>query len=203
MVLEDLPGTYSLTRSVLTTATSSTCWTPTHNAAWSMQHAARPCSTRPHFAGRWDCWPNCCRTGLPVCVDLTFTDDLARRRGSLDVKALSRAIGVPVIQMVAGHRDGGDTSPAMAELIVVGHAPDDPDRHRRGHRMGGLGALAAGRPRPCPISTTGARRHRRDMLHPVAGTVIFLLTMFVFFPTIFTVAAPLQKPGGEVLQLAG
>ena len=31
------------------------------------------------------------------------------------------------------------------------------------------------------------------ILHPVIGTAIFLLTMFVFFETIFTVAAPLQS----------
>ena len=38
------------------------------------------------------------------------------------------------------------------------------------------------------------RTHRIDsvVLHPVAGTAIFLLTMFVFFQTIFTVAAPPQ-----------
>jgi ferrous iron transport protein B len=30
------------------------------------------------------------------------------------------------------------------------------------------------------------------LLHPVIGTLVFLLTMFVFFQTIFTVAAPLQ-----------
>lgn len=38
------------------------------------------------------------------------------------------------------------------------------------------------------------RTHRIDslVLHPVLGTAIFLLTMFVFFQTIFTVAAPLQ-----------
>jgi ferrous iron transport protein B len=38
------------------------------------------------------------------------------------------------------------------------------------------------------------RTHRIDsvVLHPVIGTAIFLLTIFVFFQTIFTVAAPLQ-----------
>jgi ferrous iron transport protein B len=38
------------------------------------------------------------------------------------------------------------------------------------------------------------RTHRIDsvVLHPVIGTAIFLLTMFVFFQPIFTVAAPLQ-----------
>lgn len=47
------------------------------------------------------------RTGLPACVVLTFTDDLARRNGRLDITALSRAVGVPMVaEVVAGHRDG-------------------------------------------------------------------------------------------------
>ena len=40
------------------------------------------------------------------------------------------------------------------------------------------------------------RRIDAVLLHPVAGTVIFLLTMFVFFQTIFTLAAPLQATSG-------
>ena len=46
------------------------------------------------------------QTGLPICVVLTFTDDLSRRGGRLDIPAFTRALGVPVVTVVAGHRDG-------------------------------------------------------------------------------------------------
>ncbi len=44
------------------------------------------------------------QTGLPVCVVLTFTDELARRQGAVDPAALSRALGVPVVAVAAGRR---------------------------------------------------------------------------------------------------
>ncbi|WP_045821157.1 FeoB small GTPase domain-containing protein, partial [Williamsia herbipolensis] len=43
-------------------------------------------------------------TDLPVCVVLTFTDELTRRQGSIDVDAFSRAVGVPVVAVVGGRR---------------------------------------------------------------------------------------------------
>ena len=42
------------------------------------------------------------QTEIPTCVVVTFTDELARRHGTLDVDALRRALGVPVVAVVAG-----------------------------------------------------------------------------------------------------
>ena len=48
---------------------------------------------------------------------LTFTDELARRGGSVDIKALSRALGVRVIPIVAGDRAGvEEVSEALSEV---------------------------------------------------------------------------------------
>ncbi|MDF3142930.1 MULTISPECIES: FeoB small GTPase domain-containing protein [unclassified Streptomyces] len=44
--------------------------------------------------------------GLPTCVVVTFTDELSRRQGHLDVDALRQALGVPVLPVV-GHRGLG------------------------------------------------------------------------------------------------
>ena len=44
--------------------------------------------------------------GLPTCVVLTMTDELAARGGHLDVRRLSDALGVPVIGVI-GHRGVG------------------------------------------------------------------------------------------------
>ena len=132
------------------------------------------------------------QTGLPICVVLTFTDDLSRRGGRLDIPAFTRALGVPVVTVVAGHRDGlADLRHVMARFdswtSPVVPPPTDPAEvsawvdsvlESSGYRL--------------PAVDT--RTHRIDsvVLHPVLGTAIFLLTMFVFFQTIFTVAAPLQ-----------
>ena len=94
--------------------------------------------------------------------------------------------------MVAGHRDGlADLRHVMARFdswtSPVVPPPTDPAEvsawvdsvlESSGYRL--------------PAVDT--RTHRIDsvVLHPVLGTAIFLLTMFVFFQTIFTVAAPLQ-----------
>ncbi len=132
------------------------------------------------------------QTGLPLCVVLTFTDDLARRNGALDVPAFTRALGVPVVTVVAGHRDGlADLRHVMARVdswsTPVVAPPTDP-AEVTGWVDSVLGSSGY------QLPDIDRRTHRIDtvVLHPVAGTLIFLLTMFVFFQTIFTVAAPLQ-----------
>ena len=53
----------------------------------------------------------------PTVAVLTFTDELARRGGSVDVDALSRAVGVQVIPVVSGDKRGVETlSKAFAEV---------------------------------------------------------------------------------------
>lgn len=132
------------------------------------------------------------QTGLPVCVVLTFTDDLARRRGRLDVTALSRALGVPVVPVVAGHRDGVEAlRAAMADhgawSTPVVLPPTD-----TAEVTAWVDSVLAAAGYEIPDLDHRTRRIDAVLLHPVAGTLIFLLTMFIFFQTIFTVAAPLQ-----------
>ncbi len=131
-------------------------------------------------------------TGLPVCVVLTFTDDLARRNGRLDVAAFTRALGVPVVTVVAGHRDGlADLRHVMSRFdswtTPVVPPPTDP----REVTAWAESVLNSADYR-LPDLDERTRRIDSVVLHPVIGTLIFLFTMFVFFQTIFTVAAPLQ-----------
>ncbi|MFF4585564.1 ferrous iron transporter B [Streptomyces sp. NPDC001388] len=129
---------------------------------------------------------------LPTCVVLTFTDELALRQGHLDVDALSRALGVPVLAVV-GHRRLGiaqlreriaswrswpapvlapPTDPAELDawaesvLVFAGYRPAE--RHRATQRLDAV------------------------LLHPVWGLIVFFAVMMVFFQTVFTLAAPLQ-----------
>ncbi|MFE1290314.1 ferrous iron transporter B [Streptomyces sp. NPDC058751] len=129
---------------------------------------------------------------LPTCVVVTFTDELAVRQGHLDLDALSRALGVPVLPVV-GHRGLG-----IAQLrdriadrrswpVPVLAPPTDPAELDAWAES----VLAFADYRP-------AERHRATrrldavLLHPVWGTVVFFAVMMAFFQTVFTLAAPLQ-----------
>lgn len=130
--------------------------------------------------------------GLPVCVVVTFTDDLARRQGALDIDALAQALGVPVLPVI-GHRGHGVTElraaltgwQAWPTPVLV--PPIDPaERDAWAESVLTFAGYRA------------AEHHRVTqrvdavLLHPVWGTLVFLAVMVLFFQTLFTLAAPLQ-----------
>ncbi|WP_066726743.1 ferrous iron transporter B [Sphingomonas pituitosa] len=126
--------------------------------------------------------------GLPIVVALNMVD-LAERDGlKLDPEALERELGVPVIATVAVRRRGLDAlKERMAEMVkgVTKIRPSPGVQHdivllqRRARQI----ATAV------TVSETAARRwtHRLDalFLHPVAGPVILLGTMFLMFQAVF------------------
>jgi ferrous iron transport protein B len=132
------------------------------------------------------------QTGLPLCVVLTFTDDLARRNGSLDVAAFSRALGVPVVAVAGGEREGlAQLRREMAgyrswSRPVVPPPTDTADVSAWAESVLGASGYRL------PEVDQRTRRIDSVLLQPVIGTGVFLATMFVFFQTIFTLAAPLQ-----------
>ncbi|MXM65346.1 ferrous iron transporter B [Streptomyces sp. HUCO-GS316] len=130
--------------------------------------------------------------GLPVCVVVTFTDELARRQGRLDIDAFAQALGVPALPVV-GHRGLGigqlreqlttwRTWPAPAVA-----PPTDPDEREAWAQS--VLAFAGYLP---PERHRVTQRVDAVLLHPVWGTAVFFAVMAVFFQTVFTVAAPLQ-----------
>ncbi|WP_430867630.1 ferrous iron transporter B [Demequina aurantiaca] len=129
---------------------------------------------------------------IPTCVVVTFTDELARRHGTLDIAALRRALGVPVVAVIAGRQS--DLA-ALRELLKSPHewpvpAVLPPTATRElGAWMGSV--LAASR-YEVPEVDERTRKVDAVLLHPVWGSLIFFATMFGFFQVIFTVAAPLQ-----------
>ncbi|WP_294329492.1 ferrous iron transporter B [uncultured Sphingomonas sp.] len=126
--------------------------------------------------------------GLPIVVALNMVD-LAERDGlKLDPEALERELGVPVVATVAVRRRGLDAlKDRMAEMVkgVTKIRPSPSVQHdivllqRRARQI----ATAV------TISETAARRwtHRLDalFLHPVAGPIILLATMFLMFQAVF------------------
>ena len=193
VVVEDLPGTYSLDPiSPDEQIVVDVLDTDHHNLRVDVPNAILVTLNATTLRRSLGLLAQLQQTGLPICVVLTFTDDLARRGGRVDVAALTRALGVPVVTVVAGHRDGlADLRHVMARFdswaAPVVPPPTDPDEV-----TGWVDSVlnSAGYQLP----DIDKRTHRIDsvVLHPVAGTAIFLLTMFAFFQTIFTVAAPLQ-----------
>jgi len=126
--------------------------------------------------------------GLPIVVALNMVD-LAERDGlKLDPEALERELGVPVVATVAVRRRGLDAlKERMAEMAkgVTKIRPSAGVQHdivllqRRARQI----ATAV------TVSETAARRwtHRLDalFLHPVAGPLILLATMFLMFQAVF------------------
>ncbi|MGI9162143.1 MAG: ferrous iron transporter B [Mycobacterium sp.] len=193
VVIEDLPGTYSLDPiSPDEQIVVDVLDTDHHNVRVDVPDAILVTLNATTLRRSLGLFAQLQQTGLPTCVVLTFTDDLARRQGKLDVAALARALGVPVVTVVAGHRDAlADLRHVMARsdswTAPVVPPPTDPAEVTAwaDSVLDSAGYL---------LPKVDRRTDLIDsvVLHPVAGTAIFLLTMFVFFQTIFAVAAPMQ-----------
>lgn len=116
-VLEDLPGTYSLDPiSPDEQIVVDVLDTDHHNVRVDVPDAILVTLNATTLRRSLGLFAQLQQTGLPTCVVLTFTDDLARRHGKLDVAAFT-ALGVPVVTAVAGHRDAlADLRHVMARL---------------------------------------------------------------------------------------
>ncbi len=128
--------------------------------------------------------------GLPTTVVATFSDELARRTGAVNIAGLEAALGVPVFSVPAG------------------------DQRRLAELQAHLANVAAWRARvlPVPIDPPGLaswidsvlkraeyeppkqdlRSRRIDdlLLHPIAGTAVFFTVMLLLFQAVFTWATP-------------
>lgn len=129
---------------------------------------------------------------LPVALVVTMTDELGARGGSLDLPALSEAVGVSAVSVV-GHT--GEGLPELRQLI--GHperwsSPALPPPAEGPELDSWIESVLRAAGYTAPRSDRRTERIDRVLLHPVWGTLVFFLAMFGFFQVIFTVAAPLQ-----------
>ena len=132
------------------------------------------------------------QTELPICVVLTFTDDLTRRHGRLDTAALSRALGVPVVAVANGQRNAVSALRQAMSDVDSWSSPVVPPPTATAEVTAWVESVLIAADYQVPDVDVRTRRIDAVLLHPVLGTAIFVMTMFVFFQTIFTVAAPLQ-----------
>lgn len=139
--------------------------------------------------------------GKPTMVILTMTDELANRGGRINIEGLATALGVPVVGVVASRGKGFEPvrelmhDPSSWPRIPIPPPRDDTEFNGWVSSM-----LAAAEYRP-PEADARSRRIDRILLHPLWGTLFFLVVMFGFFQAIFTVAAPLQDAIDQFFQI--
>lgn len=133
----------------------------------------------------------------PVILVLNMVD-LAERFGQrLDIGALSRRLGVPVVPMVASKGIGLD-----ALRQAIGALPQQQARVRPANLPGpdasieqitvwADAVLAGVYPGGAPAAILDAKAERVDrvLTHPVTGTLIFLAVMGALFWTLFSLAS--------------
>ncbi|HEY4252584.1 MAG TPA: ferrous iron transporter B [Roseomonas sp.] len=135
-------------------------------------------------------------TGRPLVLALNMVDIAERQGLRIDRAALARELGMPVVDTVAVRRRGldalleaaeqaarlppaaADWQPASAATLRSLHA-----EAARIHRL-------AVRPPERPDTWTG--RIDAVLLHPLAGTAILLLILFLMFQAVFAWAQPLM-----------
>ena len=130
--------------------------------------------------------------GKPMLVALNMAD-AARRRGiTIDVEALQRELGIPVVETVAVQRGGADAlvrqleaSVAMPHEALPG-LPPDADLHAEVRR---LLSLAVSMPRRTAAIDDALDRW---LLNPVVGLLVLGLVMFLIFQAVYAWATPLM-----------
>jgi ferrous iron transport protein B len=137
------------------------------------------------------------QVGRPLILAVNMFD-IARHRGlEIDLDALSRALGIPVVASVAVRKGG--TLELMRRIDALADALPPPratagwtepsadeirDAHREADRILKLVVRTTGRP------AIWTARLDRVLLHPVAGIAILLVVLFLMFQAVFSWATP-------------
>jgi ferrous iron transport protein B len=130
------------------------------------------------------------RQERPSVVVLTMLDELAARGGEVDLARLEAALGVPVIGVV-GHRGRG-----LDRLRQLLASPESWSRPPilppadRVEREAWADSVAANVIRQRPARHRLTERIDSVVLHPVWGSLLFVLVMLTFFQLIFRFAGP-------------
>ncbi|MCM2335558.1 MAG: ferrous iron transporter B [Pseudomonas sp.] len=132
------------------------------------------------------------QTGKPVVLAVNMMD-AARRRGiEVDLAALERELGVPVVPTVAVQRHGARELVALLDGVVTAPQPPkvllaaDADLHAETRR---LLSVAVSMPRRTAAVDDALDRW---LLHPVFGLLALAVVMFLIFQAVYAWATPLM-----------
>ncbi|ALN81323.1 ferrous iron transport protein B [Lysobacter antibioticus] len=133
--------------------------------------------------------------GRPMVVAINMMDAAKRRGIEIDLAALERELGVPVVPTVAVKRDGAHALVAMLDRIAV--EPREP--HEPRVRLGEGADLHAETRRLLALTVTMPTRTAkvddvldRWLLHPVLGLLTLAVVMFLIFQAVYAWATPLM-----------
>jgi ferrous iron transport protein B len=143
------------------------------------------------------------RLRRPTCLALTMTDELQARGGTLDLERLEAALGIPVVPVV-GHRGKGIEAlrRQLAHPENWSAPPVDPPESTLDRAQWAESILSVClHERPGHHTLTEAVD--RIVLHPLWGSLLFLVVMLTFFQLIFAWAQPAMNLIDGVIGLAG
>ncbi|WP_353190312.1 ferrous iron transporter B [Pandoraea pnomenusa] len=140
--------------------------------------------------------------GRPTVLALNMMD-AARRRGiEIDVAALSRELGVPVIETVAIARNGvralietldGDSPAGHAHSGANGRGFDLAGRDLHAEVRNVMAASVS-----LPATADGLdERLDRIALHPILGMVVLCIVMFLIFQAVYFIGKPMTDAIGD------
>ena len=131
--------------------------------------------------------------GKPMIVALNMVD-AARRRGiAIDVAALERALGVPVVETVAVRRNGASELVARIDVMMPQVASMAPPQvvPAADHHAQVRDILAAAVSMPTRTAKIDDALDRW-LLHPVVGLLTLAVVMFLIFQAVYAWATPLM-----------
>src|SRR5579859_712341 len=131
------------------------------------------------------------RLGLPTVLALNMTDVAKHRGVQIDVTALERELGMPVVETVAVRRGGADELISAIQSHMSDHptavpewkAPDIADIATSQREVRRILAIAVREP-PNELRMDDALD--RVVLHPFWGYVILAATLFLMFQAVFS-----------------
>jgi ferrous iron transport protein B len=130
------------------------------------------------------------RQGKPSCLVLTMVDELAARRGELDIPRLEASLGIPVVGVV-GHRGLGlDRLRELLDRPETWPRPLIPPPAERLERARWAQSILDHVLTRRPQAHALTEAVDRIVLHPLWGSLLFAVVMVTFFQLIFAWASP-------------
>lgn len=138
--------------------------------------------------------------GLPTVLLLNMEDEAKRAGITIDTKAMSQQLGMPVITISAKYGSGCPQALQLAASVIDKKAPPS-NPHLIATKLQADHVIEEEMQRiidrsvqmPLQLNTSTTDRIDRILLHPWFGLPLFFLAIFLLFQFIFTIGSPLQE----------